>query len=1007
MRVVAASLVSPVLVGRRTESAALSDALQRVVAGERVTVLVGGEAGVGKSRLVDELVRRARAADARVLTGGCFELEGGGIPLAPMIDMFRALAADVPEEELDELLGAARGELRRLVPELDDGRFHEPAGERDPSRLLELIVAVIGRLASARPLVLVFEDVQWADEATLDLLALLVGGSISRPLLLVLTVRSDELHRAHPFRRMAARWEQQRALERLELDRLGAIEVAAQMEAILGERPDRKLVDLVFERSEGIPLFVEELVGAVRAGGINHDYLPPSLRDVVLARADLLSDSAQHVLRVVSAAARWVPDWLLMRVADLPDGDLHAGLREAVEQQLLVVDRSGPGYALRHALARTAIHEDLLPHERAGLHRAYAEAIERRAAGHDDQDLDTSTMLAHHWLAAHDVPQALPATVRAGRAAAAASAPAAAQRHFELALELWSQVPDAEQRAGIDHVALLDAAASAVHRAGDPERALALADQALTELGQSGVPERRAHLLVRRGELLGDLGREEEGLADLDRAGGLLPAQPPTAVLAHVLSAQARAMARLADFRRAGEVAQRALAAADAAGATEDRLEVQDTLAHCMLYAGDFDRAIELERRNGEEALEAGRTWLAMRSLIGLSDMYLMLGRYDEAIAICDRGAPLSEQLGLGRTAGAFLRGNKAEALLRLGQLEQALECSAPGLEAPGVFAGTLTLIRSEIHLVSGRLPEADHDLREARGHLRTSSAAQFVYPLVMLEAELARTRGDLDAAHQVLERALARAGLAEDQRYRWPLLSLAARIEADRGQAARDEGGPVPEDAIARGAAVRDEAVTMEARTPADQGHRALALAEQARLHGEGEGEAWAQAVHRSREMNEVLPLAYALYRQAEARIAAGDASAAADAASEALKMTQAAGAQPLASEVEALIRRARLRAGAAVNGDGPATGAAVSEPGEPDALVRLGLTAREGEVLRLVADGRSNSQIAEALFISRKTASVHVSNILSKLGVSTRVEAAALAHRRGLADASVAGGE
>jgi len=576
---VATSLVSPVLVGRRTESAALSDALARVLAGERVTIVVGGEAGVGKSRLVGELVEAARTSDARVLAGGCVELEGGGIPLAPVIDMFRALAADVSEDELDELLGIARGELGRLVPELDDGRSHALVGERDPSRLLELIVAVIGRLASERPLMLVFEDVQWADQATLDLLALLVGGSVTRPLLLVLTVRSDELHRAHPFRRMAARWGQQRALERLELERLGVVDVAAQMEAILGARPDRALVDLVFERSEGIPLFVEELLGAVRDGGIDQDYLPPSLRDVVLARADLLSDGAQHVLRVVSAAARWVPDWLLTTVAQLPEAELHAGLREAVEQQLLVVDGSGPGYALRHALARTAIHEDLLPHERAGLHRAYAEAIEGRAehtvgstttaSRRVDLDLDSATMLAHHWLAAHDVPRALPASVRAGRAAAAASAPAAARRHFELALELWSQVPEAEESASITLGQLLEHAATAAHRAGDPNRALALIDRALGEPGDDAAPD-LARLRVRRAELLGDLSREEEGLAELEHAVGLLALEPPTPVHAYALSSQARALARVADFERAGEVATRALAPADALGAAED-----------------------------------------------------------------------------------------------------------------------------------------------------------------------------------------------------------------------------------------------------------------------------------------------------------------------------------------------------------------------------------------------------------------------------------------------------
>jgi DNA-binding CsgD family transcriptional regulator/tetratricopeptide (TPR) repeat protein len=1000
---VAASLVSPVLVGRRTESEALSDALTRVLGGERVTVVVGGEAGVGKSRLVGELVEAAQMSDARVLSGGCVELEGGGIPLAPVIDMFRALAADVSEDELDELLGAARGELGRLVPELDDGRSHALSGERDPSRLLELIVAVIGRLASGRPLVLVFEDVQWGDQATRDLLALLVGGSVTRPLLLVLTVRSDELHRAHPFRRMTARWEQQRALERLELERLGAVDVAAQMEAILGERPDRELVDLVFERSEGIPLFVEELLGAVRDGGIDQNYLPPSLRDVVLARADLLSDSAQHLLRVVSAAARWVPDWLLTTVAQLPEAELHAGLREAVEQQLLVVDGSGPGYALRHALARTAIHEDLLPHERAGLHRAYAEAIEQRAQGDDDQDLDTSTMLAHHWLASHDVPRALPASVRAGRAAAAASAPAAARRHFELALELWSQVPDAGERTGIDHVELLERAGMAAHRAGDPNRALALLDQALGEAGENAAPDRRAQLLVRRAELLGDLGREGEGLADLEHAVGLLPLEPPTPVSANVLSSQARALSRVANFERAREVAARALAAADAVGSTEDRLEAQGLVATSMLYAGEFERALELERRTVEDALAAGLIWMGMRSLINLSDMHLMLGRFDDAVATVDRGMVLAEQSGFERTAGSFLRGNKAEALLRSGRLDQAMRESAPRLEAPGVFAGNLLLLRSEIHLASGRLPEAEHDLREARGHLRTSSAAQFVYPLVGLEADLARARGDLESAHETLERTLTRDDLSGDPRYKWPVLSLTARVEADRALAARDEGRPVPDDAAARSAAVRDEAASMAARSPADHGHRALVLAEHARLRREGETDAWQAAVERGRTMNEPLPLAYALFRYAEGLTSTGEVRAAGVAASEALALAQAAGAAPLEAEVDALIRRARLRTADSSNGDvsaGPV--ASVAEPGE---LERLGLTAREREVLRLVADGRSNSQIAETLFISRKTASVHVSNILSKLGVSTRVEAAALAHRRGIAGAPADG--
>jgi predicted ATPase len=226
---VAASLVSPVLVGRQAELESLAGGLERVLAGEQVTVLVGGEAGVGKSRLVRELIDRARTAGARVLVGGCVELGGGGIPFAPLVDMMRALAGELSEEQLDAVLGPARADIGRLVPELGDRSADPARSERDPATLLELMVGMVGRLAIDAPLVLVFEDLQWADGPTLDLLALLVARESRRPVLLVLTARSDELHRAHPFRRMAARWEQQRVAERLELERLVAGEVAVQI----------------------------------------------------------------------------------------------------------------------------------------------------------------------------------------------------------------------------------------------------------------------------------------------------------------------------------------------------------------------------------------------------------------------------------------------------------------------------------------------------------------------------------------------------------------------------------------------------------------------------------------------------------------------------------------------------------------------------------------------------------------------------------------------------------
>jgi ATP/maltotriose-dependent transcriptional regulator MalT len=992
---VTVSLVSPVLVGRQTESKALSETLERVIGGQSATVLVGGEAGVGKSRLVQELIAQAREGGARALVGGCVELDGGGIPFAPVVDMLRALAGELSPAELNTLLGSARSEISRLMPELDDGRTAATTGERSPSTMLELILGVIFRLASDRPLVLVFEDLQWADRSSLDLISLLVASATGRRLLLVFTVRSDELHRAHPFRRMAARWEQQRAVERLELDRLGRRDVAGQIEAILDERPDGELVEFVFERSEGIPLFVEELLGAMRDGGIDPDYLPPSLRDVLLARADRLSDSAEHVLRVASAAARWVPEQLLLIVARLSERELYPALREAVDQQLLVVDSAGRGYGFRHALARAAIHDDLLPGERAQLHKAYAQALEdnNELAG---TGLDLASALAHHWLAAHDLPRALAAAVRAGAAAAAAGSPSAAQRHYELALELWTQIPEAEEEAGLDHPQLLDAAAASAALAGSLDRALALMDQAVAEVGSGGPPERRLRLLVRRATILGDLGRDQDYLEALEQVVDLLPGEVTSQTGADVLASLARGFLRLDKVKRAHELSRRALDAARAVGAIEAQRDAQITIGHCLVYQGDFEEGVASVKEAAEGARRGRMGLVAARAFINLSDIYLMLTRYDDAVDTADEGMAVVEDAGLVRTAGVFLRSNRTEALMRAGRWEEAIASGAPGPESTGVYAGAMLLLRAELHVLAGRQSEAELDLRESARHLRNTYSVQWAFPQAVVEAELACAGGDLDRAREVVDRALARDTGGEEQRYLWPVMSLAARIEAERALAARDDGHAAPSDTERRSQALVARAAAVPRLTPADHAHHTRVLAEHARLMQQDEVNAWGNAVEAARAANEAFPLAYALLRHAEALSGAGNLEAAARAAGEALALARSMGAGPLIEQTEALIRRARLR-----TAETPPVQTPGSAEAPPDELAQLGLTAREREVLRLVADGRSNSEIAQELFISRKTASVHVSNILSKLGVTSRVQAAAVAHRRGLSRA------
>jgi DNA-binding CsgD family transcriptional regulator len=658
---------------------------------------------------------------------------------------------------------------------------------------------------------------------------------------------------------------------------------------------------------------------------------------------------------------------------------LYAALREIVEHQLLIVDPAGRGYAFRHALARAAVYEDLLPGERARLHRAYAETLE-----HDPSlagpGIGVPAMLAHHWVAAHNLPKALAASVRAGDAVAAASAPAEAQRHYELALELWTGVPDARELAARTYGELLDDAAHAAWHGGAADRALALFDQALAEVGSGDDGRRLALLLAERARLMIDLGRDAEANSGLERAVQILP-DTPSEEGAKVLASLARAMLLSEDFARGGEAAERALHVAEAVGAVEQACDARITIGHALAHRGDPETGLQLQRVGRDDAKRAGFAWIAMRGYVNLSDTLLMLGRFDEVVATADEGGVFAEQSGLSRTAGAFLRGNKIEALMRSGRWDEALALAVPKTEASGVFGGTLMLYRAEMHILAGRRREAEQELRDARGALGATGVPQYAYPFATTEAQIALLAGDLDRASEIVQRVLEPNVARDANRYVWPVMWLGARIEADRGVGA--------EHGVQRAGALHELAGRMSTRVPSDHGYKALAEAEYSRLVGADTITAWSDAVTATREMNEPHPLAYALLRHGEALVAASEAQAASAEVRQALNLAQRMGAAPLVELANAVIRRGRLTG----VGDGTA-----ARTGDTSELDELGLTARELEVLRLVAEGHSNGEIAERLFISRKTASVHVSNILGKLGVTTRGQAAAVAHRLGL---------
>jgi ATP/maltotriose-dependent transcriptional regulator MalT len=900
---------------------------------------------------------------------------GEGLPFAPLAHAFRSLMRDASPEELDAYIGPARSELAQVLPDLDPDSAPGAGwiGKGGTARLLELVVGVIERIAADRPLMFVIEDLHWADRSTLDLVALLVRALRANRVLIVVSFRTDELHRSHPLRPLVTGWERVRAVQRIELGRLGRAEVAQQLEAILGAPPSARLVDQVHERSEGNAFLVEEILGAVQ-GGADPDQLPLSLRDVLLARVERLDPSTQRLLRIAAAAGRTVSDRLLAAVAGMEEAELDAALREAVEHHVLVVDETERGYVFRHALTRDAIYGDTLPRERVRIHTAYGEALsaDPALAG---RNVAVAAALALHWRAAHDLPRALEASIEAAQLAAG-YAPAEALGHLERALEIWPQVPDAAQRSGIDIVEALGRAGQSAYAAGALDRSLAMFDEALAELDPDADPERRALLMEARAAAVLDSGREPEARLELERAAALLPAEPPSDARAVVLTALASQLAVVGDFEGALAAAEQAVAAATGRGAPRREAAARMMLGMALAYL-EGDRGLPELETALRLATEAEDHATALRGHVNLSDALQTVGRSRESAEVAERGMELAARVGLTRSVyGVLVAINRAEAQFHLGQWDEGHRVLNHAIDTgpASPFASEILDHRARIAALAGRYEDARADLEAAHRLVPEPLGVQYSFARSFAAAEMSRALGDAAGAREDLRRALEYE-VAPIARYSWQLVWLGLRVEAEASE-------PAPE----RVAALEGLSRELAAATPPALAYQALAAAESARVAGDDAN--WSAAIAATRTAGDPYLLAYALLRHAEVACAAADRESASLAVQEAARLATALGAAPLLADITALARRARVR----IDGDAPE-----AEPAGTG-IDAFGLTQREREVLELLAVGRSNPQIAAELFISRKTASVHVSNILGKLGVASRGEAAAVAHRLGL---------
>jgi DNA-binding CsgD family transcriptional regulator/tetratricopeptide (TPR) repeat protein len=988
-------VVSPTFVGRVEELHLLEAALGRATNSEPAVVLVGGEAGVGKTRLVAELTTRCATDGTRVLTGGCMPVGDGALPYAPIVEGLRALVGDLGASAVRGLIGPSWPELARLLPALGEPQAGGgPPGQAAQARVFELLLGMLARLSEETPLLLVVEDVHWADRTTRDLLAFLVRNLRRERLLVVVNYRSDEpgTDWLGPF---LAVLDRSGRAQRVELSRLDRAETMAQLVGILGAVPPADLVDAVFARSEGNPLFTEELLGAIRAGS---GELPPTLRDLLRGRVQALPELARQVLAVVAVAGRRVPHRLLAEIAGLEDQPLVQALRAAVADQLLVTRPDQDGYELRHALLAEVVEADLLPGERAWLHAAYARTLVERPELADASPAVAAAEVAVHWDAAGEWTQALPARVRAGLAAERTRAITEADDHYQRALTLWGRVSEPGEPGGLDRVGLLARAAETAAFVAAPERATKLVEQALDHVDRTIEPVRAAVLLAQLGFDHKLAGREADALAAFEEAERLLDGAPPSAERARVLAGHARELAATWHTTQAVARCEEAIAVARAVGARAVESHALSTLGVCLDDLGELDRAIALHREARRIAEQVGDAEAIVRTYTNLGHALEQAGQIHDAIDDARKGYQRAHQLGLERATGSYVASNLAAVLLSAGQWEECARLTARLLEVDNLCPSHLRTTRGLLLTRQGEFTAAREEFDRAERLVPPSEQ----WSVWVGRAELALWEGRHDQAATAVAEGLRWIAEQDPEGVPAELLCRcyvpALQVEADRAEwaAARRRADDVA--AARRRAATVIAALDRLSSLPSPQAHvpvvvcgLLLARAEQSRLEGRSDPERWQAAAVAWERLAYPFEAAYAGYRQAEALLSSGPHHKQAETTLRpAHQRAVALGAAPLRREIELLAQRGRLRLEDHAD--------TVQAPAAPSPVASLGLTRREREVLALLAEGRTNRQIGQALFITEKTASLHVSHILAKLGVAGRGEAAAVAHRLGL---------
>ena len=995
-----------VFVGREPELALLARALSEDVR----LVLVVGDAGIGKTRFAAEGMSLAAAAGMLTVRGECLPL-AATLPMLPVTSALRELArldgGAVMESALTALPGFARQEVGRLLPQLatDDGGSSsaEWSDQWLRGRLFAGVADLLGEVAKQAQagLGLLIEDVHWADSETLDFLTFLYKTGLQDAVSIVVTCRADE---ALPPE--VAGWlAQVRSAAGTKEVRLGGLsraQVAGQAAALAGGSVTSDVVDDLFIRAEGNPFFTEQLVTAALTSFAPDDQLrvptelPHRLTDVLLARAAKSEGDARALLNSMAVMGRPAGEDLLAAVTGLGIEATMRALDELSRARLLADVDPGQGHRPRHALLAEAVSGGLLPAQRLLLHERTAQAL--TAMGADA----VAAEAAEHWQAARRPASELQSRIAAARTAERIFGHAEAAAHWQRAIRLWPDVPNAAEVAGKTLCWVYVRAVDALHNSGDSEHAGELAEHAYREFADHE-DLTTAAIAHHRAAFFRALNAPAAGRALLERALALFDQTPPSAE--HAAARFDYAVSFLLSADDGDQVVvllNRALAMADAAGATGLVPRILALLAHVNCMSGRVEEGQALLARAHALAGASEDGMAVLRVAVGDSDAQVKLARFRRAADEGIRGLEVARQSGLEDSwQASMLTANTAEALLALGCTGEAFALIGPlTADPPDLDHWVVHRARAEIDLLQGDIDAATLRRDQIRACVGPNQQVELARESAQQAAELALWVGAPGDALTEVRQVLSLFEVPDWTIFCGRLLAAGMRACADLAEQARARGDRHgAEDAVAAGDGLADWVQQMGGAPFADHpfaaaipGERATWEAERARLAGSNDPETWARAAKIWDGLGYPHRAGYAWWRQAQAQLEEGQPSTAAAGA-----LRAAAGAadghQPLLAQVRALAERARIP----LQSQDVVT---LSTSPPADANTQYGLTPRELAVLRLVGTGKTNAQIGAELFISQRTAGVHVTNILRKLGVSGRVQAAALAERAGLLD-------